>query len=258
MDPDLTARVALHDPGNAYSVNYLWGTDGVGYNVDMISKRMPDAPLDSWRMLYDPAVVSKFADCGVTVLDAPTEVVGTVLIYLGKDANSENPEDLKAAEDVLMKIRQYIRSVNSAKYIEDLANGEICLTPRLVRGRAAIAEPCQRGLQGHQHQLPDPEGRRRHVLRHARHPEGCRASAQCAFVHQLPDAARNRGEEFQFPQLRQQQCSFIPACEPRKCATIRVSIRRRRSRPSWCLNCAKSPEFTRLLTRSWTRFKTGK
>jgi putrescine transport system substrate-binding protein len=61
------------------------------------------------------------------MLDAPSEVVGTVLIFLGKDANSENPEDLQAAEDVLMKIRPSIRYVNSSKYIDDLANGEICL-----------------------------------------------------------------------------------------------------------------------------------
>ena len=89
---------------------------------------MPDAPLDSFRMFYDPAVVAKFKDCGVTVLDAPSEVLGTVLLYLGKDPNGQNPEDLKAAEKVLMAIRPYIRYVNSSKYIEDLANGEICLS----------------------------------------------------------------------------------------------------------------------------------
>ena len=88
---------------------------------------MPDAPVDSFAMFWDPKVVAKFAKCGVSVLDAPSEVVGTVLIYLGKDANSEKPEDLKAAEKVLMAIRPYIRLINSSKYIEDLANGEICL-----------------------------------------------------------------------------------------------------------------------------------
>src|SRR5690606_11710281 len=126
-DPVITERVALHDPGNEHSVNYMWGTSGVGYNVEKIAAAMPDAPVDSWRMFYDPAVVSKFKDCGVTLLDAPSEVIGTVLIYLGRDANSEKPEDLQAAEDVLMKIRPYVRYVNSSKYIDDLANGEICL-----------------------------------------------------------------------------------------------------------------------------------
>ena len=84
-------------------------------------------------MFWDPKVISKFAKCGVSVLDAPSEVVGTVLMYLGKDANSESLEDLKAAEKVLMAVRPYIRLINSSKYIEDLANGEICLAHGLVR-----------------------------------------------------------------------------------------------------------------------------
>jgi putrescine transport system substrate-binding protein len=89
---------------------------------------MKDAPLDSFAMFYDPNVVSKFKDCGVAVLDSPTEVLGTVLIYLGKDPNSESPEDLAAAEKVLMSVRPFIKYVHSSKFIDDLANGEICLT----------------------------------------------------------------------------------------------------------------------------------
>jgi hypothetical protein len=109
-------------------VNYLWGTSGVGYNAAKIKERMPDAPVDSFAMFYDPKVVSKFQDCGVTLLDAPSEVAGTVLLYLGKDANSEKPEDLAAVEKVLMAIRPYVKYVNSSKPIEDLANGEVCLS----------------------------------------------------------------------------------------------------------------------------------
>jgi putrescine transport system substrate-binding protein len=78
-------------------------------------------------MFFDPKVAKNFEKCGISILDAPSEVVGAVLIYLGKDANSENVEDLKAAEKVLMSIRPYVRLINSSKYIEDLANGEICL-----------------------------------------------------------------------------------------------------------------------------------
>ena len=94
VDPDILKRIALSDPGNEHGVNYLWGTSGLGYNVAKIRERMPDAPIDSWRMLYDPAIVAKFKDCGVSVFDAPSEVVSTVLIYLGKDPNSLKPEDL--------------------------------------------------------------------------------------------------------------------------------------------------------------------
>jgi putrescine transport system substrate-binding protein len=127
LDAELTKRQQVFDPGNEYAVNYMWGTSGVAYNEGKIKAAMPDAPVDSFAMFWDPKVAAKFAKCGISILDAPSEVVGTVLIYLGKDANSENLDDLKAAEKVLMSVRPYIRLINSSKYIEDLANGEICL-----------------------------------------------------------------------------------------------------------------------------------
>ena len=80
LDPEITQRIAQHDPGNEHAVNYLWGTSGVGFNVARIRERMPDAPVDSFAMFYDPKIVSRFKDCGVTLLDAPSEVIGTVLI----------------------------------------------------------------------------------------------------------------------------------------------------------------------------------
>ena len=127
LDPDITGKLGKFDPGNEHSAIYMWGTSGVAYNDATLKTIMPDAPVDSFAMLYDPKVVSRFAECGVSLLDAPSEVVGTVLLYLGKDANSEKPEDLAAAEAVLMSIRPYIRIINSSRYIEDLASGEICL-----------------------------------------------------------------------------------------------------------------------------------
>src|ERR1700722_19211641 len=127
LDPDITRRLELYDPGNQHGVNYLWGTSGLGYNVDKIARAMVNAPTDSFPRLYNPDVVKNFKKCGVSILDAPDEVVGTVLVYLGRDPNSESLEDLKAAQGVLLSIRPYVRYINSSKYIEDLANGEICL-----------------------------------------------------------------------------------------------------------------------------------
>jgi putrescine transport system substrate-binding protein len=127
LDPVITHAIGVNDPGNQYGVNYLWGTSGVGYNLDKVAAAMPAAPVDSFAMLFNPAVVQHFKDCGVSILDAPDEVVGEVLVYLGRDPNSEAPQDLAAAENVLLSVRPYIRYINSSKYIEDLANGEICL-----------------------------------------------------------------------------------------------------------------------------------
>src|ERR1700677_105859 len=127
MDPELMARVALHDPGNAHGVIYMWGTNGIGYNEKMVKELMPDAPLDSWRLVFDPAVASKIAKCGISVLDSPAEMMRAVYSYLGRDPNSQKPEDAAAAEDTLLKIRPYIRNINSSEYIEALANGDLCV-----------------------------------------------------------------------------------------------------------------------------------
>jgi putrescine transport system substrate-binding protein len=127
MDPQLMERVAQHDPGNAHGVIYMWGTNGIGYNEKMVKELMPDAPLDSWRLVFDPAVASKIAKCGISVLDSPAEMMRVVLSYLGRDPNSQKPEDAAAAEETLLKIRPYIRNINSSEYIEALANGDLCV-----------------------------------------------------------------------------------------------------------------------------------
>jgi putrescine transport system substrate-binding protein len=120
-------RTATYDPGNEYSINYMWGTTGIGYNEGEILERMPDAPVNSWRMLLDPEVVSKFADCGIHVLDAPTEMIPAALNYIGEDPDSKDPDVIAKAEAVLMAIRPYIQKFHSSEYINALANGDICL-----------------------------------------------------------------------------------------------------------------------------------
>jgi putrescine transport system substrate-binding protein len=127
MDPQLMSKVALHDPDNAHGVIYTWGTNGIGYNEKMVKALMPDAPLDSWRLVLDPAVASKVAKCGISVLDSPAEMMRAVYSYLGKDPNSQKPEDLAQADAVLSKIRPFIRNINSSEYIEALANGDLCI-----------------------------------------------------------------------------------------------------------------------------------
>jgi putrescine transport system substrate-binding protein len=128
MDPELMAKVALHDPGNAHGVIYMWGTNGIGYNEKMVKALMPDAPLDSWRLVFDPAVASKVAKCGISLLDSPAEMLRAVYSYLGKDPNSHSADDLAQAEAVLLKIRPYIRNFSSSEYIEALANGDLCIS----------------------------------------------------------------------------------------------------------------------------------
>lgn len=124
---DIEQRVAVYDPDNTYSVNYMWGTTGIGYNERKIKERMPDAPVDSWAMVFDPNVVSKFADCGVHVLDAPSELFPAALNYLGLDPDTRNPDDIAKAEELLKSVRPHVQKFHSSEYINALANGDICL-----------------------------------------------------------------------------------------------------------------------------------
>ncbi|MCW1843821.1 polyamine ABC transporter substrate-binding protein [Prosthecomicrobium hirschii] len=127
MWPAVTERLAKYDPGNDYAVNYMWGTTGIGYNVKKIKERMPDAPLDSWALVFDPANAAKFKDCGIMMLDASDEIVPAVLNYLGLDPNTRNPDDFKKAAEHFKKIRPFVRKFHSSEYINALANGDVCL-----------------------------------------------------------------------------------------------------------------------------------
>lgn len=127
LDPWVLDVVAKYDPGNRHGMPYMWGSTGWSYNVDMILERMPDAPLDSGDMLFKPEVVSRFADCGVTILDEPTDVIPMVMLYLGHDANSMEAEHIAEVEAVLKSVRPYIKYFSSAKMINDLPNEEVCL-----------------------------------------------------------------------------------------------------------------------------------
>ncbi|NWL78553.1 spermidine/putrescine ABC transporter substrate-binding protein PotF [Pseudomonas taiwanensis] len=127
LDPQVLASLEHFDPGVTYSAPYTWGSNGITYNVDMIKARMPDAPIGSLAMVFDPEIVSRFADCGVTLIDSPTDVLPLALAYLGRDPNSAEPEDLKAAQDLLMKVRPYIRKFDSMSYLNGLANGDQCI-----------------------------------------------------------------------------------------------------------------------------------
>src|SRR5450432_3207988 len=127
LDPRILAIQAVHDPGNVHSAPYVHAINGFAYNVDMIKARMPNAPLDSLDMIFKPEIAAKFADCGITFLDSAADTLLLALQYLRLDPNTTKPEDYKAAENLLLKVRPYVRSYDSAEYINGLANQEICV-----------------------------------------------------------------------------------------------------------------------------------
>ena len=257
LDPELQRRVAAHDPGNQYGVVYMWGTTGIGYDEARVRAIMPDAPVDSWSLVFDPAIVSKFKACGVSVLDDPTDMVATVLLWLGKDPNSQSEADLALAEQTLLAIRPYIRTIHSSQYIEDLANGEICIAVGYsgdilqARDRAAEAGkavdirysiPKQGALMWFDTlaipaDAPHP-GNAHAFIDYLLKPEVAAANSNFVYYANANAAATALVDE----ELRSDP-GIYPTPE------VKAKLQP---------NLGKTPEFTRLLNRSWTRFTTGK
>jgi putrescine transport system substrate-binding protein len=127
LDPWVLEQMSRYDPDNLYGIPYMWGSTGFAYNVDMIRERMPNAPLDSGAMIFDPEIASRFADCGISFLDEPTDVIPMALLYLGHDPNSMEPEHIKEAENLLKSVRPYIRYFSSSRIISDMPNEELCI-----------------------------------------------------------------------------------------------------------------------------------
>lgn len=147
MWADVEARTDLYDPGGKYSVNYMWGTTGIGYNVDKVAEALgADAPTDSLSLIFDPANMEKLAGCGVMFLDAPNEVIPAALKYLGEDPSTDDIATVEKAEAVLMAVRPYVTKFHSSEFINALANGDICVAfgwsgdILQARDRAAEAE----------------------------------------------------------------------------------------------------------------------
>jgi putrescine transport system substrate-binding protein len=120
-------RMAKFDPGNEYSVNYMWGTTGIGYNTKKIEEALGIDAIDSWDVVFKPENIAKLADCGVYFLDSPTDIFPTVLNYLGLSPDSTSADDIAKAEELLISIRPSIRKFHSSEFINALANGDICL-----------------------------------------------------------------------------------------------------------------------------------
>ncbi|MWB76483.1 extracellular solute-binding protein [Pseudooceanicola sp. 216_PA32_1] len=124
----IAERTAQYDPGNEYSINYMWGTTGIGANVAKVTEVLgQDAPLDSLALVFDPANMEKLAGCGVHFLDAPTEMIPAALKYIGEDPDSKDPEKIEEAAKVLEAVQPYVAKFHSSEYINALANGDICV-----------------------------------------------------------------------------------------------------------------------------------
>jgi putrescine transport system substrate-binding protein len=256
LDPEILQRISLHDPGNEHSVNHMWGTDGIGYNEGKVKAVMANAPVDSWSLVFDPKIAAKFKDCGISVLDAPSEMVAVVLAYLGKDPNSQSPEDLKLAEDLLMSVRPYIRMIHSSQYIDALANGEICIAV---------------GWSGDMLQARDraAEAGQGNVIKYSIPKEG---TIIWFDVYAIPKDAPHPDNAHAFinfmenPEVKAANSNFINYANGNAASLAFINDEVKNDpgiyptpevKAKLFPDLAETEEFTRLLNRTWTKFTTG-
>jgi len=256
LDPQVLETTSQHDPGNAHAVPYMWGTSGIGYNEKAVLSRMHNAPVNTSAILFDPGIVSRFADCGVAVLDAPTEVVGSVLLYLGKNPNSESADDLEGAERVLLNIRPYIRYINSSRYIEDLAAGDLCLALGWSGDVFQARERAKAAKTGAEIRYGIPkEGAVMFfdmlaIPMDAPHPNA--AHQFINFLMRADIAARN-SNFIHYPSGNKKSLRLVSADLKNDPALFPPAGAREKLVP----DLARTDEFSRRLTRLWTRFRTG-
>jgi putrescine transport system substrate-binding protein len=258
MDPEVMKTVSAYDANNEHAVPYMIGTDGIGYNVEQVKKALGDAaPTDSWALIFDPKNAAKLKGCGISILDAPADVRSHVLIYLGKDANSEDENDLKAVEDTLMKIRPYVRKINSSQYIDDLANGDLCVaigySGDVLQARDRAAE-AGKGVNV-AYSIPK-EGSvvafdMLAVPADAKHPKNAQL-----FINYLmdPQVAANNTNFVHYANGNRASEQFINAAVKSDPGVYPPAEVKAKLAPQKVV----SEDYNRKLTRSWTRFQTGK
>ncbi len=127
LDPNLIRRADEKYSNGLQGVPFFWGTTGITYNVDLIKERMPNAPLDSSALIFDPEIISKFTDCGISFLDDPTSVIPMAMMYLGYPANSVDLQQLKEVETLVKAVRPFITYFSSTKMLLDLPSEEVCI-----------------------------------------------------------------------------------------------------------------------------------
>ena len=117
------------DPGNKYAVPYFWGINTLAINTQMVAKALgtDKLPENEWDLVFNPEYTKKLKHCGISFFDSPTEQFPLALKYIGKDPNSTDKTDLAAAAAAMKKVRADVRQFSSSAYINNLAQGELCV-----------------------------------------------------------------------------------------------------------------------------------
>jgi putrescine transport system substrate-binding protein len=255
LDPAIMQRLAAHDPGNAHAIDYTWGITGIAYDEAKIRARMPQAPVDSWSLMFDPQVAAHFADCGIGLYESPNVIVPSVLAWLGEPPDSEDAGKLARAQTALLAVRPYIRKISSGSLVDDLSTGELCIIVASNGDAMQAQERARIAANGMRIRYSIPkEGAVMWfdvaaVPMDAPHPGN--AHLLIDFLMDPAIAAEN-SNAIHFPNAN---AAAQPLTQPE---LTNASVF-----PSPALAArliperARSEEYVRLRTRMWTRFRTG-
>ncbi|NWD47735.1 polyamine ABC transporter substrate-binding protein [Pseudomonas gingeri] len=257
LDPLLMKRLEKNDPGNQYAVPYLWGTNGIGYNVEKVKAALGVDKIDSWAVLFEPENIKKLSSCGVAFLDSADEMLPAVLNYMGLSPNSTNENDYKLAEEKLLKVRPYVTYFNSSKYISDLANGEICVAAGFsgdIFQAKKRAEEAKKGVDI-AYVIPKEGGNLWFDMLAIPKDAGNVKEAH-AFINYLlqPEAIAQVSDYVGYAnpnpkagELMDQSVRTDEAVYPPQAVVDKLYV-----------NSELPPKIQRLMTRSWTKVKSGK
>jgi len=255
-DPDIMRRLAVHDPGNRHAIPYMWTTTGLGYNVELVQARLGSGFTDSWALLFDPRNARRLEDCGIGVIDSPLDVFESAIIFLGHDPNRRDPADVAAAAELLLKVRPYIRKIDPFP-ISLLANGSVCLLlgwsgdVEVAGTRAREASP-----NVHIAYLVPREGAlmtldMMAIPADAPHPHNAELWMNYLLRPQVTAAITNF---IRYPNGNAASLPFVDASIRNDPGVYPDAMTRARL----VTNSEVSLEYSRLVSREWTRFRTGR
>ena len=258
LDANLMKTVEVSDPGNQYSFPYLWGSIGIGYNPEKVKAVLGEnAPVDSWDLLFKPENIEKLKSCGVSFLDSPTEILPIALQYLGHSPVSQDAKELKAAEELFLKIRPSVTYFHSSKYISDLANGNICVAVGWsgdVFQAQSRAEEAKNGVKV-AYTIPK-EGAAAFFDMMAIPADSKNGDAAHAFLNYIltPEVIAPVSDYVAYPNgnatatpLVSEEIRTNPGIYPTAEASSKLYT-----------FAEQSPKVQRAMTRSWTKIKSGK
>jgi putrescine transport system substrate-binding protein len=257
LDPQILSAAANADPGNQFGVPYMWGTTGFGYNVAKVKAALGDkAPTDSSALIFDPANAKKLADCGISVLDSAQELMPAALAYLHRNPMSRDQADLDRAVAVLQAIRPYIRKFHSSEYINDLANGDLCVawgySGDVVQAKGR-AEDAKNGVEI-AYTIPK-EGAMIWIDMMAIPADAPHPGNALRFIDYIlrPDVVAAISNAVAYANPNKAATKLVDAAltgDPNVYPSAAVRARLFFDKPV-------TPEYERLRTRAWTRIKTG-